>query len=83
VDPKRYFAICYKRRNRAGYVSRKRTREDKNKNKSTLGGTRTHNPLIRSQMPYPLGHERLCGTGVQETFVISKKMVDIASAHIC
>ncbi len=23
----------------------------------TLGGTRTHNSLIRSQMPYPLGHE--------------------------
>ena len=23
----------------------------------TPDGTRTHNPLIRSQVPYPLGHE--------------------------
>lgn len=29
-------------------------------NKSTHGGTRTHNPLIRSQMPYPLGHASSC-----------------------
>lgn len=26
----------------------------------TPGGIRTHNPLIRSQMPYPLGHGRCC-----------------------
>ena len=25
----------------------------------TPGGTRTHNPLIRSQGPYPLGHKRM------------------------
>ena len=24
--------------------------------KNIPGGIRTHNPLIRSQMPYPLGH---------------------------
>ena len=28
-------------------------------NKSALGGTRTPNPLIRSQMLYPLSYERL------------------------
>lgn len=27
--------------------------------RDTLGGDRTHNRLIRSQTPYPLGHERL------------------------
>ena len=26
------------------------------KKKNIPGGIRTHNPLIRSQMPYPLGH---------------------------
>ena len=24
----------------------------------TLGGSRTHNPLIKNQVPYPLGHKR-------------------------
>jgi hypothetical protein len=33
-------------------------KKKKGEKKITLGGTRTHNPLIRSQMPYPLGHER-------------------------
>jgi hypothetical protein len=28
------------------------------KTKNTPGGTRTHNRLIRSQTPYPLGHRR-------------------------
>jgi hypothetical protein len=29
-----------------------------NHDKITPGGTRTHNRLIRSQTPYPLGHRR-------------------------
>ena len=33
----------------------------KSKKKITPGGTRTHNRLIRSQTPYPLGHGRLVG----------------------
>jgi hypothetical protein len=36
----------------------KRRPGKKKKKKSTPGGTRTHNRLIRSQTPYPLGHRR-------------------------
>src|SRR5699024_3324835 len=31
-----------------------------------LGGIRTPNPLIRSQVPYPLGHERLCAVPIRQ-----------------
>ena len=31
---------------------------EKNRKRGTPGGTRTHNRLIRSQTPYPLGHRR-------------------------
>ena len=37
------------------YVSKNIKKKHK---KSTPGGTRTHNRLIRSQTPYPLGHGR-------------------------
>ena len=32
----------------------------KHNKKNIPGGIRTHNPLIRSQMPYPLGHGDNC-----------------------
>ena len=34
--------------------------KSKTKKKYIPGGIRTHNPLIRSQMPYPLGHGDDC-----------------------
>ena len=34
-------------------------KKKKKKKQNTPGGTRTHNRLIRSQTPYPLGHRRL------------------------
>ena len=40
--------------------------KSKNKNKNMPGGTRTHNRLIRSQTPYPLGHKHL----INNNFVV-------------
>ena len=37
--------------------------------KNIPGGIRTHNPLIRSQMPYPLGHGDDCD---EESFLSYK-----------
>ncbi len=50
------------RRPWVGFLLHPKTMHEKDKTQRkeiscTLGGTRTHNPLIRSQMPYPLGHE--------------------------
>jgi hypothetical protein len=49
-------------------VGGRRKKKGKNIINLTLGGTRTHNRLIRSQTPYPLGHERLCSLQARVTF---------------
>ena len=38
-------------------ISGKKIKSKVRKKRNIPGGIRTHNPLIRSQMPYPLGHK--------------------------
>ena len=54
--------------------------ENATKSQNTPSGTRTHNRLIRSQTPYPLGHGRLLLVGFKIYY--KTDIIISASEHI-